>query len=340
MMRTDREGLPTGPPLDVFTPLRHARDHATGSLVTLVLASATVFLLVLYEGDLLGWPRIDHRVEGEVVAIEQIPDGTVVTFTARGGGREVRWSRSLEDSSWEVGQGIEGWIDEEGRFHADHGFGWAGPPTFFFFWVLAGFVVFAARRLLGLWIAWWDLHRRGDEPRLGFAALVADPTPKTWRPLLAIWWEDPTDGSRLARPDGTYRADDETGGDLASSHPVQVWRAWIDTGRFAWTKPRWVGVRDNILIPHRRAAFGRWYVWMVTRKARVDGPEPMLHGPPDPLAAPAGEPPPLPRHDFRKMLLLRLAAVLALAVAAGFLTGEGEAVTTVGFAAASRASRG
>lgn len=157
-MRSDHEGFPTGNPLDLFTPLRDARDHATKSLVALVLASVSVFMVLLHKGELLGWPRIDYRVGGEAVGSQEVPGGTVVTFAGRGGGQKVRWSRFLQDSSWEMGQEIEGWIDEGGRFHADYGLGWAGPPTSMFLLILAPFVLFAARRLLALWVAWWDPH--------------------------------------------------------------------------------------------------------------------------------------------------------------------------------------
>jgi hypothetical protein len=83
-----------GEPLDVFTRLGGVRaNHARKSVVAWLFASVSVVVLVLHGGEVLGWPRIEHRVEAEVVRIRQVPDGTVVTFAGHAGGRDIRWSR-------------------------------------------------------------------------------------------------------------------------------------------------------------------------------------------------------------------------------------------------------
>lgn len=207
-------------------------------------------------------------------------------------------------------------------------FGWLGPPSFLFISLVAMFTLFAGRRLFGLLIAWWDLHQGRDAPRLGYCTLVNNPIPRTWRPLLAVWWGDPRGADRLARPDVVFLADDETGKDLVSSNPVRVWRAWIDSGAYAWAKPRWVGVSEGVIIPHRRTPFGRWYVRSSTRRARVGNPIAMEQGPPDVDAVYRPPSPEGPVHDFRTMFLWRLGIVLAIAVGAGFLV-TAEAVVTV-----------
>lgn len=76
-----------------------ARDHATKAFASWVVAGIGGALIGLQYGPLLGWPSVDYPVTGEVVETEEVSDGTVVTFAGRGGDKELRWSRTIEDSS-------------------------------------------------------------------------------------------------------------------------------------------------------------------------------------------------------------------------------------------------
>lgn len=60
-MIAESDGVAGAQPLDVFTPLRSAREHATKSLVAWIVAGVGITLVAAYYGQLLGWPTIDYR---------------------------------------------------------------------------------------------------------------------------------------------------------------------------------------------------------------------------------------------------------------------------------------
>lgn len=274
---------------------------------------------------MLGWPKVSDTVRGEVTVVAPLDEATLVTSVGRGGGRVVAWEWVIEDSSWEVGERVDVAVDEDGEVHRDQQLGFAGVPFLLFGIMVVPFIGFALRRLFGLMVALGDVRHGADRPRLGYAAFITDPAPKTWRPLVAIWWSDPTAGERLAVPDAVYRADDETGEDLfsSSSLSVDVMQAWIDTGRFRFTKPRWVGVDAGVVVPHRRALFGRWYAWMVTRRASFGEPEPLGHRPPEPGVTAIGQKGGDEKvHRMAPMVAWRLLGLLAFFVLAGIIDGD------------------
>ena len=274
--------LPDGPPLDVGTPLRSAQRHALRSLLASLFAIAIVAVIAIPFLRLAGWPEVAARLDASVISVAKVEDGFEVVFRARGDGSTVTWRRVSPTTAWEVGEALDAVLDEDGNVHLDQQFGLAGLPLLYPVLIAAMMLGYALRRSWALAVALWDFGHGDDVPRLGFAALVDDPAPRTWRPLLAVWDRDPTVGERIARPDAVYRADDETGQQLLSDRAaVRIHEAWIDTGPIAGMKPRWVGVEDGIAIPHRRSLFGSWYVGRVLRRSRPAAPTPMRSGPPD-----------------------------------------------------------
>jgi hypothetical protein len=279
----------SGPPLDVLGPLLDARAHATKAVVAWVVVVVVGTSAAIPALALFGWPRVDERVDARVVSVTPEPDGgeTALFEGTTPSGRFVRWSHSSDELGWEPGDARTVYLDDRGRVHSDQQLGFAGIPVALTGLFISIFAAFAVRRLWGLWIALWDVRNGADEPRLGFGAVIDDPAPRTWRPLLAVWEHDPTGGERLARPDAVYRADDETSADLqCPSSSVVVRQAWIDTGLWQKAKPRWVGFEDGVAVPHRRVMFGRWYVRTVTKKSEVEAVVPLRHGPPQPLISP------------------------------------------------------
>ena len=296
-----------GPPLDVLTPLREARSHAVAAVVAWFVVLAVTAVVSVPLLGLLGWPRVVATVEAEVTSTEQVGGTTLVTFRADLDGELVRWSRAVEDSQWEVGDRRRLHIDDDGRFHYDQQFGLAGIPVVMPLFLVGTFVVFAVRRLWGLVVAAWDVRNGGDEPRLGYAAVIDDPAPKAYRPLVAVWWDPPSRAPRLAKPDAVYRADGETSEDLESEPTdVVVRRAWIDTGPWAGSKPRWIGFEDGVAVPHRRAVFGRGYVHVVTKRSERGDVVELRHGPPEPFRQAAPPDRDRPRHALVGMVAWRL----------------------------------
>ena len=272
-----------GPPLDVLGPLRSARSHAVKSVVAWIIAGVVMVVVAVPALRLLGWPEVAAELHGSVVATTEVDDGTAVEFRARDGDRTVRWGYVVEDSNWEVGEPVDAVLDEDGNVHHESNFGLAGPALFMPVFLFGLFALAAVRRLWGLILACWDVERGSDQPRLGYAAVIDDPAPKTWRPLLAVWWDDPCTHTRLDKPDAVYRGDDETSAHLeCPASDVTVHRAWIDTGLSPASKPRWLGAEEGVAVPHRRMILGRWYVHRVTRRSDVRPPEPLRHGPPNP----------------------------------------------------------
>lgn len=307
----------SGPPLDVVTPLRQARNHASKSVLAWLVVIAALTALGVPVLTLFGWPTVVARLDGQVVDMRPSDDGVAVMFTAQDARRTVRWTLFAQDPGWEVGERTVAYLDEDDRVHLDQQFGLAGIPLLMPGLLVGVFSLFAVRRLWGIAVAWWDVRNDQDRPRLGYAAVIDDPAPKTWRPLLAVWELDPTTQQRLAKPDAVYRADDETGADLqCPPASVVVRRAWIDTGIWSRSKPRWVGFEDGVAVPHRRSLFGRWYVHVVTRRASVARVVALHHGPPAPGLTATAIPPWAPRHRLGGMIAWRmLAAVLGIVLA-------------------------
>lgn len=161
--------------------------------------------------------------------------------------------------------------------------------------VVAGVVVafglammaWSLRLTWGVSAALRDRRKAATAPRRAYAVVLHDVNPRAIRPLLGVWSSPPAAGQRLPRADRVFRCDDEL--DALKSFPgdVRVHEAWVDTGPRPSSKPRWVAADDGIAVVHRRALFGRWYLWMLTRHDRP--------GPPRPLTIVAEAPPTLPR---------------------------------------------
>lgn len=317
-----------GGPLDVHTPLRSAREHATKSFVAWLLPAVAIMLITQPMPKLFGWPDLAYRVEGEVIDAAPSDGGDVVTFEASGGGKTVRWERFFDGSGWSVGDRVEGWVDTEGVYYGGFGPDWAGPVELLYFLVAGMALFFAARRLFALVLAKWDLAHPSDAPVRGYVALVRNPLPQTWRDVLLVWHDRPGTTADAHSPDRTFLADDETGDDLRSDvGELLIWEAWIDTGRLRWSKPRWIGVRDGILIPHRRALLGGWSAEWGARKRDRSSPVPMPSGPPDPSPSVTSAHPQR-EHSFPKMLAGRTLLEVSMAALIG-LVANGEAVVSV-----------
>lgn len=285
--------------------------------------------LIVAIAPAIGWPRATYPIDALVVSSRPVGERVHVAFAGRAEGRLHAWARDLDDSEWRVGSVRRHHVGDDGRIYLDSPFDFAGTRLIFYWFMLGVFIVFAVRRAVGLWIARQDLRRSSHPPRFGFVALIHDPTPRMWRPLLAVWRVDPTDTDRRPKPDGVYRADDETDEHLQSWQEVTVREAWIDGGRFSFSKPRWVGVEEGIVIPHRRSLFGRRYFHLITRRWKRGGPVPLDHGPPHPASTTAFQPP-TAVHRFAAMLVWR--AIFAL-VLLGMVTlislDEGEEMRTI-----------
>lgn len=134
----------------------------------------------------------------------------------------------------------------------------------------------------------WGVHRARRAydsgrrtPRVGWVTLLHDPNPRVYRPLLAIWDEEPISGpGTFPKPDRVFRADDENDALLSFQSGMTVHEAWIDGVEGRWATPRWVAADDGLAIPHRRALLGRWYFAAITSSERADA-EPLTLGLPD-----------------------------------------------------------
>ena len=313
-----------GPPLDVAGPLMSARAHAAKTVAAWLIAIAFVTVAAVPGHRLFGWPSVDGVVHGEVISSSTRDDEITVSFAAPSGSRVISWRRYLEHSEWRVGEALSAPIDENGGLHHTRIFGVAGSAIVIVALLLLSSAAFSVRRLWGIQLAWWDLRRGNDRARLGWVALIRDPTPRTVRPLLSVWWTDPTRGERLPRPDGVYRADEETARHLKTSvADLEIRRAWIDRGRFRRSKPRWVGTEGGVIVPHRRSFLGRFFVRLLTRKSQVPEPIDLHHRQPDP-SHPSDSPqvPGAKQHRLAPMIAWRLGAA-ALCVGVGIVIGDG-----------------
>jgi hypothetical protein len=142
-----------------------------------------------------------------------------------------------------------------------------------------GAFVWVARRWWAAWLASRDFTKAATPPRRAFVVLLRDPAPKVIRPLLGVWSQPPVPrGGRLPKAERVYRCDDERTELLCHQGSVEVHQAWVDTGPRRGSKPRWVAADAGIVLPHRRAVFGRGYM-----SALIGGDRP---GPPRPLSLP------------------------------------------------------
>lgn len=305
--------------------LRVARAHALKILTAWVIASALVLSVLHSFGSSFGWPSGEHQVRGHVVEIREVPDGEVVFWEAEGPEGRVYWSNHLdEDHEWDLGDPVDGWITDDGRFYMKTGASWMGPTGGFVWLFVIAILLFVARRVIGIIVALWDLRTGRDQPRRGYAALIENPIPRTWRPLIVIWWKDPTATEKAPFPDLPLLADDVTGGDLLSEGAMKTMEADVDQGRMRWMKPRWVAVKGGVLVPHRRALLAGALSMTQTRGRTTEQPVRLSS------SGGAGElgPNSADRWSDRlpAMVLIRVAAVAALA-AMSFVIAQGYPVT-------------
>ena len=327
---------PDGPALDVLNPLRSARSHAVKDVVAWIVAASLLATSGVPVFRLLGWPAVVARLDAEVVEVVEVKDGTAVSFEADGPRGRVRWTLVAQETSFEVGDHRRAVLDDNNEVHWEETFGLAGMPLLLPALLLCMFAALSVRRLWGLVVALADLRHGADRPRLGYAAVIDDPAPKTMRPLVPVWERDPTTAARLAKPDVVYRADGDTSTHLESAATdVEVRQAWIDTGSWSGAKPRWIGFSDGVAVPHRRSFLGRWYVHRVTRKTETPPPAPLRHSAPDYRLQAAQPAPPDKPHRLVGMLLWRLLLVAAGVGLAFFLDEGGHAAqvlsTTMAF---------
>ena len=305
--------------------LEAARLHAMRLLFAWLIASGAVLSLIHTFGDSVGWVSADHRVRGHVVEIKPDPEGEIVFWEAEGPNGRVYWSRSFEDSEWDVGDPIEGWITD-GRFYQRAFASWMGPVGGLLWMGVLTIIFFVSRRLLGIVIAIWDLGRGRDHPRPGYAALVENPVPRAWRPLILIWWQDPSGAEKPPSPDHAFLADDVTGADLMSETSLRVMEGSVDSGPAPWMKPRWVAVTGGVLVPHRRALLARAMALSAFRDSTVKEPVPFKPSI-EPIVASQDQGPSEKWHErFSSMVLIRVGAVVAIAVLSRILS-EGHPVT-------------
>ena len=307
-------------PLDVLTPLSHEHEHATKTATAWIVATAVAVTVFLPFAHLLGWPRVDYRVTGQVAGISEGDDSTIVTYVGWNDHYVVVWQRQLEDSEWELGETVDATVDENDRVHLDHQDIFAGFAPWMLGLLLAVLFGWALRRQVGLAIAVRDAAAPGDPPGRGYIAVVDDPTPRAMRPLVGIWGKDPTTEEEVPPADIVFKADDETGEDLISpTGQLHVYEAWIDTGTSVFSSARWIATSHGVVVPHRRALLGTLIFDSIARKAETRGPTPLTHGPPQPTSQVASQG---SRHSFIRIIAGHVAGVAALILLAGLLTSD------------------
>jgi hypothetical protein len=151
----------------------------------------------------------------------------------------------------------------------------SGPIAVALAAIAALLALWSVRQVYGLAVARRDFNSAATPPRRAFVVLLHDPNPRAIRPLLAIWDERPAPGERLPKPRSVWRCDDELLELESHVGSVEVHEAWLDTGRFSWSTPRWVRGDAGIAVPHRRSIFGRWYVSTTLRRERPGEAEPL-----------------------------------------------------------------
>lgn len=134
------------------------------------------------------------------------------------------------------------------------------PPRALFGVALLGCagLAWVSRRLVGVWLALREFEGKATAPRRAFVVLLDDPNPRVTRPLLGVWSEEPVPaGGRLPRAEAVYRCDAARDALVSSQGAVVVHEAWLDTGPRQGSRPGWVAADAGIVLPHRRALFGR-----------------------------------------------------------------------------------
>lgn len=181
-------------------------------------------------------------------------------------------------------------------------------------------LLWVARRLVAAWLAKLDFDRCATEPRRAYVVLLHDPTPRVIRPLLGVWPEEPVAGpGRLPKPERVYRCDDEVDALECYQGAVVVHEAWVDTGRRAWSKPRWVAADQGIALPHRRAILGRWFMSNLIGAERPEPARPLTMPAPRPGTETIAEVSP-DVGSFPAKVAWRLAVLGALALVLVLLT--------------------
>lgn len=146
-------------------------------------------------------------------------------------------------------------------------------------------LLWVLRQLWAVRLALADFARAATPPVRAYVVLLHDPAPRVIRPLLGIWSGPPVpSGGRLPRPERVYRCDDEHDRLECLRSAVVVHEAWLDTGSRPRSKPRWVSADAGIVLPHRRAVLGRWYLGSLLGAARPDPPVPLTRPAPRPEA--------------------------------------------------------
>ena len=151
----------------------------------------------------------------------------------------------------------------------------------------AGALVWVGGRLLGVWRALRDYENSESQPRRAYVALLNDPNARMTRPLLGVWSQEPPPQGRLPRAEAVYRCDEERSPLMSPPGRVIVHEAWVDKGPRSGARPRWVVADAGLALPHRGAAFGRWYLASLIGAERPAGARPLTVRSPHPDTEPA-----------------------------------------------------
>ncbi len=302
------------------------------------------------------WRLAEARTGGTRVAMEIAEQGTQ-EGTSQGGPADAS-EGELEDAQGEAQDGHDvppDWVssrpaptlgrvlraelvEERGRWLA-----WAaataaaipacaiaGEPDAAFYGVgLVGTaaLLWVGRRLLGVWQALNDYEKAETEPGRAYVALLNDPKARVTRPLLGVWNAEPLPKGRLPRADAVYRCDEERTALISPPGRVIVHEAWVDTGRRPGSMPLWVVADAGLALPHRGAAFGRWYLASLIGSERPARARPLTVRTPRADAEPAvvspgtlvSEQPPV-FGGWAKLFAFRLAALLGVALVFVWMT--------------------
>ena len=171
--------------------------------------------------------------------------------------------------------------------------------------------VWVLRRWVGAWMALRSFSTSVVPPRRAFVVLLHDPAPRIIRPLLGVWSTAPAlQQGRLPRPEHVYRCDEELDGLVSYQGAAVVHEAWVDAGGRSGARPRWVAADAGVVLPHRRAWLGRWYLGRLLWGERPGRPEPLTLRQPTP--ADDGTLAPRPRRSFIVAVAGRVVALAAV----------------------------
>lgn len=181
----------------------------------------------------------------------------------------------------------------------------------------AAAVVWVGRALWSTWLARRDFEAARTPAERAWVALLQDPAPRMIRPLLGVWADEPvTRSGSFPRPDLVFRCDDDLDDLLSHQGNLVVHEAWVDTSSRGFRGTRWVAADEGLVLPHRRALFGRWYFGSITRAERPDPPAPLRTARPEPGAPrdPSADHAGGDHGRFVTLLAWRLAGLGALSV--------------------------